>query len=159
MARLLKCDLIERDQIGDYCRKNIPSNSGVYVFYKGNRAMYVGRSDGLIDRIQTHGRDSSTSGQAAFAAWLVKERFFRRRFSTHAGKPIKALWRNSKFAKLKISDVRNDEDFANYFRQAKKTVRLMKVRVVHVEDPHAQAIFEVYAHMILSTPYNTFVNH
>ena len=35
----------------------------------------------------------------------------------------------------------------------------MGVRVVEIEDDIEQAIFEIYAHMELDTPYNTFENH
>jgi hypothetical protein len=35
----------------------------------------------------------------------------------------------------------------------------MTVRVVEIQDPVEQAIFEVYAHIALKTPYNNFENH
>ena len=35
----------------------------------------------------------------------------------------------------------------------------MKVRVVEIEDPIDQTIFEVYAHMELGTKFNSFENH
>ena len=35
----------------------------------------------------------------------------------------------------------------------------MEVRVFEVKHPHQQAVFEVYVHEKLKTPYNSFANH
>jgi hypothetical protein len=35
----------------------------------------------------------------------------------------------------------------------------MQVRVVEVIDPIEQTVFEVYAALVLRTPYNNFENH
>jgi hypothetical protein len=57
-----------------HLRDNLPdSNAGVYVFYSGEKALYVGRSDKLKERILTHGRDSSGINVAAFAANIARE--------------------------------------------------------------------------------------
>ena len=45
------------------------------------------------------------------------------------------------------------------FEWAKQRVRGVSVRAVEVEDPLEQAVFEVYAHMRLNTPHNSFRNH
>ena len=45
------------------------------------------------------------------------------------------------------------------FTEAKARVRNMELRYVEVVDPIKQSLFEVYAHLELATPYNSFDNH
>ena len=47
-------------------RKKLPDR-GVYVFYEGEKPMYVGRSNQIWERIRTHGRNGATHNQATFA--------------------------------------------------------------------------------------------
>jgi hypothetical protein len=54
-----------------------------------------------------------------------------------------------------------DQLFAPLFAAAKKRVENMKIRVVGVDDPVEQALFEIYAADRLGTlgRYNTFETH
>ena len=52
------------------------------------------------------------------------------------------------------------EAFDVALTKAKAVVRAMKVRVVEIQCPNEQAIFEIYAHIALGhTRYNDFDNH
>ena len=44
-------------------RKKLPDR-GVYVFYEGEKALYVGRSNQIWERIRTHGRAGATQEPA-----------------------------------------------------------------------------------------------
>ena len=160
MARLVRCRPLGRLEITKHC-KPWASRSGVYVFYRNEEPLYVGRSNGLIGRVQLHGRLGSTPNQAAFASRLTREAFFREKFPDHQDTPMSDLWKIPEFAGLKIRTVMNDGNFPGQkrFMEAKMHVCGMSIRVVELPDPNAQAMFEVYAHMVLNTPYNTFVNH
>jgi len=50
---------------------------GVYIFYENGKALYVGRSNRLKQRIQQHGRRSSMHNSASFAFRLAKEMMAR----------------------------------------------------------------------------------
>ncbi len=52
--------------------KDIPK-SGIYVFYREGRPVYVGRSNNLKRRIQEHGRLSSRHNSASLAFNIAKE--------------------------------------------------------------------------------------
>ena len=160
MARLVACPPLERLAIRHHCRE-WAGDSGVYVFYEDDNPKYVGRSDGLIERIQLHGRNGSRPNEAAFAAWLTREVFFRKTYREHKNTPIRDLWRIPQFAGLEIKGIMDNKNFPGeeHFAAAKRRIRGMSIRVVEISDPNAQAMFEVYAHLVLNTPYNTFVNH
>jgi predicted GIY-YIG superfamily endonuclease len=118
---------------------------GVYVFYENNKALYVGRSDGLKKRIQQHGRPSATHNSATFAFNLAKEEMapYRdiRKYPTR-----KALQQAS--------------GFKGAFSEAKNRVAEMKIRVIQIDDPFTQALFEIYAVLTLDTTrYNDFSTH
>ncbi len=38
----------------------------------------------------------------------------------------------------------------------RERIKEMQVRVIEIEDEYEQAMFEIYAAYVLSTPYNTF---
>ena len=121
-------------------RRKLPASKGVYVLYEQGEAMYVGRSDNLADRLLAHGRPSGESETATFAFNLAKERF--------PGSPA-----------MSRKELQRADAFNLLFDKAKQRVRKMKIRVVHVEDSIEQTILEVYAHMALKTPFNSFENH
>ncbi|HEY2852717.1 MAG TPA: hypothetical protein VGJ18_07735, partial [Gemmatimonadaceae bacterium] len=53
----------------------------------------------------------------------------------------------------------NDVAFAAAFTAAKTRVRAMQVRYVEETDPLRQALLEIYASIVLATPYNDFNTH
>ena len=55
-------------------RKKLPDR-GVYVFYEGKEPLYVGRSNQIWKRVQTHGRRGATHNQATFAFRLLAKKY------------------------------------------------------------------------------------
>ena len=68
-------------------------------------------------------------------------------------------WRNALNWELAKNDSEFRRPFEAEFKKAKKRVRKMGFRVVKIEDSIDQAIFEIYAHKELDTPYNGFDVH
>ena len=143
LQELKDCQVITRDGRGRL-PPNLPANEGIYVFYKGGEPMYIGRSDRLRARLLQHGRASGGSETAPFAFNIAKEQFRARRPDC-----------DSMFRKV----LAEDPEFAPLFCKAKQRVRRMGIRVVGIQDPIEQTIFEVYAHLKLGTPFNSFENH
>ena len=121
-------------------RRKLPAGKGVYVLYERGQPMYVGRSDNLADRLLEHGQPSGDSETATFAFNIAKEDF-------------------PDTASMSRKDLQRTKAFRPLFDAAKERVRKMQVRVVDVEDPIEQTILEVYAHLELDTPFNSFENH
>ncbi len=142
LQELEDCQIITRDGRGRLSH-NLPAK-GIYVFYENGEPKYVGRSDRLKDRILEHGRASSSHGSAPFAFNIARKKFWETRPD-----------RDSMFR----SALEQDPDFAPLFCQAKRRVRRMGIRVVEIQDPIEQTIFEVYAHLKLRTCFNSFKNH
>ena len=117
---------------------------GIYVFYEDGKPIYVGRSRHLRSRLLEHSRTSSMHNAATFAFILAKER---------------AVDRKLTFSSMKRESLQHDPVFSKLYTEAKERVAKMKVRVVQVEKPVEQTIFEVYAALELHTPYNNFDNH
>ncbi len=143
LRELEDCQVITRDGRGRL-PPNLPANEGIYVFYEGDKPMYVGRSDRLRARLLQHGRASSRHGSAPFAFNIARKKFRATRPDSDS---------------MSRSVLEQDSDFAPLFREAKQRVRRMGIRVVGIEDPIEQTIFEVYAHLKLGTPFNSFENH
>ena len=120
--------------------KDLPKQ-GVYVFYDGEKPVYVGRSSRqtIGKRLQQHTNPSSRENQAVFAFRLLQERVGER---TGHGSPLT----RPQFA----------EKYDEEFTQAKKKVASMKVRAIAITDPATRAVFEIYAAVALNTPYNSF---
>ena len=137
MQQLANSPLRQRNSLGD-----IPVK-GIYVFYENEEPIYVGRSNRMKDRIQEHGRKSSNNNTATFAFILAKE------IANEQGIDIKKN-RNA---------LESDSTFADIFFKQKERVSKMNVRVIEINDPIIQTIFEVYVSMELNTEYNDFDNH
>ena len=138
LKRLRSKPLLTRDDLG-----SIPKH-GVYVFYQNNKPVYVGRSNNLKRRIQQHGRPSSGHNSATFAFTLAKER-------------MESTEKIPKFITRK--ELEEAPGFAEAFFAARLKVTEMQIRVVEIPDQIEQAIFEIYAHLILNTKYNDFRTH
>lgn len=117
---------------------------GIYVFYKDENPLFVGRSDKMKKRIITQGRKSSTHNSAPFAFLLAINK------ATKKGLDIGNKTRN---------ELVKDLMFNELFTQSKDEVSKMSVRCVAVTDPIEQTIFQVYASMELGTEYNKFKTH
>ena len=134
LRRLQSGDLLSRDNIGD-----IPQR-GIYILYEKGKPIYVGRSRRLKQRLQEHSRDSSRHESGTFAFNLAKAEAIKK--GIHTSRTRKQL--------------QNDPEFEQVFLEAKKRVSRMKIRVVEVEEPALQTVFEVYVALTLETPYNAF---
>ena len=137
MQQLVESPLRKRDSLADIPKK------GIYVFYENEKPIYVGRSNKLKERIQQHSRKSSFHNSATFAFILAKEK------ANEQGIDIK----------IKRKALESDSTFINIFLEQKERVSGMKVRVIEINDPIIQTIFEVYVSMELNTEYNVFDNH
>ena len=142
MGELQDCEAIGMYTMADRraLRRKLPASKGVYVLYEREKPMYVGRSDNLADRLLEHSRPSGDSETATFAFNIAKEDFLGS-------------------ASMSRKDLQRTKGFQPTFDAAKERVRKMQVRVVDVEDPIEQTILEVYAHLALDTPFNSFENH
>ena len=137
--RLRNAGIVTYDEKG-----NPLDPAGIYVFYEDNKPQYVGRSDNLTARLLMHGRPSSGSEGATFAFILAKEA---------------CEITDSDHKSMSRPELEIDPGFKPLFDAAKERVRKMRVRAVGIQDPIEQTIFEVYAHLRLGTPHNSFENH
>ena len=150
LTGLKKCPLAT-PKSGNFPSGTLPSVKdrikGVYCFYEDGKALYVGRTDNIRERVLQQRRPSGRHNSAAFAFNIAKKEFDKKYPCRSAGLTRKKL--------------EQDSDFAPLFKKAKKRVSKMSVRFVKIEDSIEQAIFEVYAHMKLGTPprFNDFGNH
>ena len=117
---------------------------GIYVFYKDNKAVYVGRSNNLKRRIQEHGRPSSDHYSATLAFNIAKE---------------KVNYKRNEHRLATRDDLEKAPGFEKAFFLARKQVAEMQVKVIEIEDQITQALFEIYAALILNTKYNDFGTH
>lgn len=119
--------------------------SGVYLFSDGDTPLYVGRSNRLRKRYFLHTREGSRHNQASFAFRLVAE----------ALKLPAASYTKEGSRKV----VASTEDFIREFSTAKGRIRAMNYRYVEETDQTRQALLEIYAAVVLQTPYNDFGTH
>ena len=140
----LKSDgLRSRDALGE-----LPEQ-GIYVFYLGDKPMYVGRTDRMRQRLLEHSRPSSTHNAATLAFTMASI------LSASQGLDIDGLSRD---------ELQRDPEFKKWFDATKARVHSMSIRVVEVTNPIEQAVFEVYAALELGTTrqhggFNDFANH
>lgn len=122
---------------------NLPQK-GVYVFYDGDKPVYVGRTNRMRSRIKEHGRPGSGHNSAPFAFNMAKKQA--------AEKGIDLLKTRSLLEK--------DELFKNLFKLSKEKITKMQIKVIEINDPNLQALFELYASIELNTyDLNSFDNH
>ena len=119
--------------------------AGVYLFSEGDTDLYVGRSDTIRSRLQSHCRPSSDHHSATFAYRLATE--------ITRIKPIKYSPDSSR------DKVQVLPEFAPVFVEQKARIRKMDVRFVSEPAPLKQALLEMYAAISLETPHNNFDNH
>lgn len=132
--QLLQSDFLTRNNL-----IGVPEK-GVYVFYEDENPIYVGRSNRVKFRLGEHGRLGSKSNDVNFAFKLAKEEAEKLKLDI---KRIKAA-------------LVSDKEFAICFTEAKRRVASMTIKVVEINDPADQTLFEIYAAVVLSTKYNSF---
>lgn len=118
---------------------------GIYVFYEGGQALYVGRSNSIRQRLRQHQIESSGTNAASFAVLLVREK-------------LKAP-RTYHIPRTSPEHAFNHPDFGVEFSLAKQRIRAMTIRVIEETDPTLQALLEIYIAKRLGAPYNDFDNH
>jgi hypothetical protein len=121
--------------------KNLPKK-GIYVFYEEGFPIYVGRTNRLKNRLMEHSQQSSGHNSATFAFNLAKEK------AKNTTIDLKQCRK----------DLERDSQFSPIYTDEKKRVSRMKIKVIEIEDPVIQTLFEVYAHLELQTQ-NEFENH
>ena len=126
-----------RDTLGTLPQK------GIYVFYENECPIYVGRSNRIRGRLQEHSRPSSTHNSASFAFNLAKKSAIKKEIDV-----------NNKVRE----HLETDSDFLSLFLEAKKRVSRMSIKVIRIDDPIIQTIFEVYVSVKLNT-FNDFDTH
>ena len=127
-------------------RSGLPGCQGVYVLYEHGRPVYVGRSDRLADRLLEHGQPANGPESATFAFNLAYQQWHP-----------EANFAN--FNRRERQAFKSAPEYRGLFDRAKLRVRKMCVRAVEIADPVEQAVLELYAHVELKTPYNSFANH
>ena len=127
-------------------RSALPACRGVYVLYEHDRPLYVGRSDRLADRLLEHGQPANGPESATFAFNLAYRQWHPETDHT-------------KFSRQERQAFKSAPEYRSLFARAKLRVRRMSVRTVEIADPVEQAVFDLYAHVELKTPHNSFENH
>lgn len=124
--------------------RGILPQKGIYVFYEGGKPIYTGRTRNMKRRLKDHCRPSSGHNTATFAFIIAKRK------AIQAGIDI-----NVTRKQLEINPT-----FAELYLKAKERVSKMPVRVIQIDDPIMQTLFEVYAVLALETKeYNDFKTH
>lgn len=123
---------------------NIPA-SGIYLFSEGNQHLYVGRTNTIRTRLQSHCRPGSGHNSATFAFRLAREitGHTKATYTEHGSR----------------SSLQTHSEFGPIFTVQKQRVRNMNVRFVSEPNPMRQALLEIYVSVSLGTPHNDFNNH
>ena len=129
MEKLNKSHFITREDL-----KKIPDR-GIYVFYDGKKPIYVGRSERLKSRLREHSNQSSSQTSATFAFNLAKSRAKKLGIDISGNRKI----------------LEQDPHFSPIYKEEKNRVSKMKFKVIRINNPIKQNLFEVYASLELKT--------
>jgi excinuclease UvrABC nuclease subunit len=122
--------------------KDMPS-AGVYLFSEDGHILYVGRTNKLRTRLQSHLRNNHN--QATFAFLLAR----------HQTGNLKASYQSKGSRK----DLLNDPEFRAAFDSARERIMKMDVQFVEEKDPIRQTILEVFTAYETGAKFNDFDNH
>ena len=121
-------------------------DQGIYVFYENDIPLYVGRT-GRTGRFKTrileHSRPSSGHNTATFAFLIAKEKAVTLNINVKRSRDI----------------LEKDPEFKKLYLDAKERVANMKIKLIEIDKPIAQTLFEVYAALELETLYNEWGTH
>lgn len=124
--------------------RGILPKKGAYVFYEDEKPMYVGRTKNMSSRLNRHSNPSSGHNSATFAFNIAKREAIKKGINI----------------RLTRTHLEVDPAFSRLFLKAKARVSKMPVRVIEINNPIVQTLFEVYAVMCLDTrEYNDFDTH
>ena len=117
---------------------------GVYVLFEDDKAIYVGRSNRMKERLKEHSQKSSDHYSATLAFRVAKQEYLN---SHKEGKrPTNEL-------------LMKDSIFRGKFEAAKGRIAKTRIRFIEIEDQIEQAVFEIYASLELDTELNDFGTH
>jgi hypothetical protein len=119
-----------------------PDEPGVYLISDGEKALYTGRCKSIRKRMGNHGGKSPESSTFAFR--MACEAIGRT-----------ATYKKDEGRKALMSD----ESFRSVFHNNVEKIRGMNARFVVINDDVIQHLFEVYVHLALETPHNSFATH
>jgi len=139
LQELLDRPLVTVDDIGV---TEVPQ-SGVYVFFEGEKAIYVGRSNRLKKRLREHSQRSSDHYSATLAFRIAKQKFLN----------------NNMVKRRTNKQLMEDSSFVQEFEAAKDRIAITKMRFIEIDDQIEQAMFEMYVHLTLNTELNDFSTH
>ena len=139
-------DLLAMDPVKPAALPRMMPQAGVYLLSEAGRHLYVGRSNSIRRRIGRHCRSSATHRMAAFAFRLGREA---------TGKLV-ATYKKGEGSR---SGLMENDDFVSAFTAAKDRISSMDLRFVEESDPVRQALLEIYASVVLATPFNDFDTH
>ena len=125
---------------------NLPKNmplAGIYLLSEHGKALYVGRTNKLRNRLQYHTRNNHN--QATFAFLLAREK---------TGK-TKASYRKAGSR----ADLLTQPNFRSAFDAARQRIKEMDVQFVEETDPIRQALLEICTAVWVRARYNDFDNH
>ncbi len=140
LRSLLKQPPIAIDDIGI---TQVPQK-GVYVFFEGNKPIYVGRSNRLKERLKEHSQKGSDYYSATLAFRIAKQN-------------TSTLQKKEK--KQTNEQLMKNRDFVEEFEAAKDRIARAEIRFIEIEGQIEQAIFEIYASLALDTELNDFGTH
>ncbi|MDE2133325.1 MAG: hypothetical protein KGJ49_01860 [Alphaproteobacteria bacterium] len=141
MRPLLR-SLMKQEPISLGEASSFPTLPGVYLITDSSGHLYTGRCKSIRQRMRNHGGNSPESSTFAFRLACEK---LGRKATYKKGESRKALASNPNFKTAFLENV--------------ERIRKMNVRFVVIEDDITQHLFEVYVHLALHTPHNTFGTH
>ncbi|MBN1692231.1 MAG: GIY-YIG nuclease family protein [Dehalococcoidales bacterium] len=137
--------LLEKAPISgeDLYKREIP-RSGVYVFFENRKAIYVGRSNRMKERLREHSSVSADHYSATLAFKIAKQEY---------------LSENPELKRPRNKELMAKSDFLRKFKAAKERISKSKIRFIKLKDQIEQSLFEIYTHLELKTKYNDFRTH
>jgi predicted GIY-YIG superfamily endonuclease len=123
-------------------KNDFPDSPGVYLITDETGHLYTGRCKSLKKRMGNHGGKSPASSTFAFRMACQS--------IGHTASYKKGEGRKELMA---------DEKFIAAFHGNVERIREMNARYVVINDDILQHLFEVYVHLSLKTPHNSFATH
>ena len=100
LEQLRKCHSLrletrpERRALRKEVDKRVPSGKGIYVFYEGEKPLYVGRTDQMADRLLNHtGKPNADAPSSATFALILAKHEFKKAYLVRHGLFSKELAR------------------------------------------------------------------
>lgn len=115
---------------------------GVYAFFYEDKAVYVGRTRNLLNRLRGHVRPNHNSATFAFKQTRLK----LKRVATYKREGGRA-------------ELVKDAQFGPEFNRQIELVKEMDVHFVEVKNPITQYLLELYAHLEWGLPLDEFDTH